>query len=97
MKSIIVRPLITEKMNNLSESMNKYGFIVNYNANRIEIAKEIEKRFNVKVIKVNTIKNKGKSKIQLTKRGRFIGRTPRYKKAIITIAKDQKIELFENA
>ncbi|HEX2983078.1 MAG TPA: 50S ribosomal protein L23 [Ignavibacteriales bacterium] len=97
MKSIIKEPLITEKMTNITEEQNKYGFIVDINANKIEIAKEIEKRFNVKVTDVNTIKYKGKRKVQFRKSGRFEGNTGKFKKAVITLAKDQKIEILEQA
>jgi len=82
-------------MTELMESENKYGFIVNYNANKIEIAKAIKKRFEVDVVAVNTIKYKGKVKTQFTKKGRFSGKTPQFKKAIITLKEDQKIDLFE--
>ena len=95
MNNILIKPLVTEKMSALMESENKYGFIVNYNANKIEIAKAIEKRFEVNVLAVNTIRYKGKLKTQFTKKGRFSGKTPQFKKAIITLKEDQKIDLFE--
>lgn len=95
MNNILIKPLVTEKMSALMESENKYGFIVNYNANKIEIAKAIEKRFEVDVLAVNTIRYKGKIKTQFTKKGRFSGKTPQFKKAIITLKEDQTIDLFE--
>ena len=95
MNNILIKPLVTERMTELMESENKYGFIVNYNANKIEIAKAIKKRFEVDVVAVNTIKYKGKVKTQFTKKGRFSGKTPQFKKAIITLKEDQKIDLFE--
>ncbi|VAX23669.1 LSU ribosomal protein L23p (L23Ae) [hydrothermal vent metagenome] len=95
MHNILIRPLVTEKMTELMESENKYGFIVNYNTNKIEIAKAIEKKFEVNVVAVNTIRYKGKTKTQFTKRGRFSGKTPRFKKAIITIKEGQTLDLFE--
>jgi len=82
-------------MNDLMESQGKYGFIVDIFANKIQIAGEISKRFNVKVTDVNTIKYDGKIKTQFRKSGRFSGKTSRYKKAIVTIEKGQKIDLFE--
>jgi len=94
MHNVVIRPLLTEKMTGLTEKNNQYGFIVDINANKIEIAKAIENRFEVKVESVNTIRHKGKLKTQLTKRGRFSGRTPRYKKAIVTLKDGQKIDLF---
>ncbi len=94
MHNILMRPLVTEKITNLSEDGNKYGFVVALDANKIEIAKAINNRFEVEVVKVNTIKNHGKLKTQFTKRGRFSGRTARYKKAIVTIKEGQTIDLF---
>ena len=94
MHNVVIRPLLTEKMTMLTEKNNQFGFIVDLNANKIEIAKAIEKRFEVNVESVNTIRHKGKTKTQFTRRGRFSGRTPRYKKAIITLKEGQTIDLF---
>lgn len=95
MHNILIKPLVTEKMTELMERENKYGFVVDYNTNKIEIAKAIEKKFEVNVVSVNTIRYKGKTKTQFTKKGRFTGKTPRYKKAIITIKEGQTLDLFE--
>ncbi len=94
MRKVLIRPLITEKMTDLTEKENKYGFIVSINANKIEIAKAIKEKFNVDVVAVNTIRNKGKSKTQFTRKGRFTGKTPKFKKAIITLKEGQTIDLF---
>ena len=94
MHNVVIRPLLTEKMTDLTEKNNQYGFIVDINANKIEIAKAIEKRFEVTVEAVNTIRHKGKTKTQFTRRGRFSGRTPRFKKAIVTLKEGQTIDLF---
>lgn len=95
MRNILIRPLITEKMNNISESQGKYGFVVGVNANKIQIAKAIEEKFNVKVADVNTVKYEGKTKTQFRKSGRFTGKTAGFKKAIVTLKEGQKIDLFE--
>ena len=94
MRNILVRPLITEKMNELSEGQTKYGFIVDVNANKIEIAKAIKNKFDVDVASINTIKMKGKTKTQFTRKGRFEGKTASYKKAIVTLKEGQTIDLF---
>ncbi len=94
MRKVLVRPLITEKITDITERENKYGFIVDFNANKIEIAGAIEKKFNVNVVSVNTIRSKGKLKTQFTKKGRFTGRKPRFKKAIIKLKEDQTIDIF---
>lgn len=96
MNQILVRPLITEKMTNISAANEgKYGFLVSPKANKIEIKKAIEKKFDVHVVDVKTINHPGKIKSQFRKSGRFEGKTPRYKKAIITLKQGEKIELFE--
>jgi len=95
MNNILIKPLVTEKMTAIMERENKYGFIVDHNANKIEIAKAIKKRFEVDVVAVNTIKYKGKTKTQFTKQGRFTGKTPQFKKAIITLKEGQTLDLFE--
>ncbi len=96
MHQVLIRPLITEKMTNLTaDHGNKYGFIVNTKANKIEIKKAIEEKFDVHVVDVRTINYDGKTKTQFRKSGRFVGRTAKFKKAIITLKKGETIELFE--
>ncbi len=97
MKNVLIRPIITEKMNDLNEKHSQYGFIVDVNANKIEIAKAIKNKFEVDVVKVNTIKNKGKTKSQYTKKGYFQGKTAKFKKAIITLKEGQTIDMFGEA
>ncbi|RKY89904.1 50S ribosomal protein L23 [candidate division KSB1 bacterium] len=87
----ILFPLVTEKITLISEKENKYGFEVDPRANKIDIAKRIEERFEVKVEKVNVMNVKGK----LKRMGRFQGRRKKRKKAIVTLKKGYKIELFE--
>lgn len=94
MQKLLVRPLVTEKMNSITENIKQYGFVVDVNANKIEIAKAIEKKFSVNVVSVNTIKYKGKTKTQFTRRGRFTGKTPKFKKALVTLKDDQTIDIF---
>ncbi len=94
---LIIRPIYTEKIARLTETENKYAFEVARDANKIEIKKEIEKKFDVKVIDVNTLNQRGKIRQQLTRGGRFYGRRPDCKKAIVTLEEGEKIELFENA
>lgn len=94
MQKILIRPLVTEKMNSITEDIKQYGFVVDVNANKIEIAKAIKDKFSVDVVSVNTIKYKGKKKTQFTRRGRFTGKTPKFKKAIVTLKDDQTIDIF---
>jgi large subunit ribosomal protein L23 len=94
MRNILIKPLITEKMNALSEDQKQYGFVVNVHANKIEIAKAIKAKFDVDVVDVNTLKYKGKTKTQFTRKGRFEGKTAAFKKAIVTLKEGQTIDLF---
>ena len=96
-RTILIKPLYTEKMAALQETQNKYAFHVENHANKIEIKKSIEKKFDVKVKSVRTMNNSGKMKQQMTKQGRFMGRRPSWKKAIVTLEADYKLELFDNA
>ncbi len=93
-KQIIIKPLITEKNTVLQENLNQYAFEVAMDANKIEIKKEIEKKYNVRVLRVKTLIRKGKSKTQFTRRGRFSGYTADRKKAIVTLHKDDKIDFL---
>lgn len=94
MKSILVKPLITEKNTLLQEQQNQYVFEVAAEANKIEIAKAVEKKFKVRVTDVRTIVQKGKKKAHMTKRGRFSGYRADRKKAIVTLHKEDKIDLL---
>jgi large subunit ribosomal protein L23 len=87
-KEIIVRPILTEKMTNLQDKVNQYAFEVNRHANKIEIKRAIENRFNVTVTGVRTINMPGKKR----RLGRYEGRRPMWKKAIITLASQDTID-----
>jgi len=95
MTGIIFRPIVTEKMTNLQDK-GTYAFEVDLHANKIEIARAISKRFAVTVLAVRTMNYKGKKKTQMTKRGRFQGKTSHFKKAIVTLKAGDTINLFEN-
>jgi large subunit ribosomal protein L23 len=95
MHQVLIRPLITEKMTKISEGHNKFGFLVNPKANKLQIAKAVEEKFNVHVISVRTVNHPGKVKTQFRKSGRFSGKTASSKKAIVTLKEGETIELFE--
>jgi large subunit ribosomal protein L23 len=94
-RSILVKPVITEKLTLLQEQKNQYAFQVDINATKIDIKHAIQSKFNVKVDSIRTITAKGKRKSQFTKKGRNEGFRPTRKRAIVTLAKDNKIDLFE--
>ena len=85
MHQVLISPLITEKMTNINADSGKYGFLVNPKANKIQIAKAIEEKFNVHVVNVKTISHPGKLKTQFRKSGRFTGKTAKIKKDIETL------------
>ncbi|MCL2766181.1 MAG: 50S ribosomal protein L23 [Peptococcaceae bacterium] len=89
-RDILKKPLVTEKSTSLLVQ-NKYTFIVDLNANKIEIRQAVEDLFKVKVEKVNTMRVKGKIK----RVRRIPGRTPERKKAIVTLKEGDRIEIFE--
>jgi len=94
-KSILIKPIITEKMTNLQEQRNQYAFEVDIKANKLEIIDAIQNKFNVKVESLRTNTLKGKKKSQFTRRGKMTGFRSTKKRAIVTLAKDSKIDLFE--
>jgi large subunit ribosomal protein L23 len=93
--SILKSPLVTEKVSALNEK-GKYGFIVDINANKVEIKQAVEKMYGVNVAKVNTLRVMGKQKVRFTKAGTLAGRKPNYKKAIVTLAQGEVIDFYSN-
>lgn len=93
-KIILIKPLITEKADTLSESKTQYSFIVDKNANKIEIKKAVEQLYTVNVESVNTMIIPGKRKSRNTKRGVLHGRKPSYKKAVVTLGTGETIDFF---
>ena len=88
---VIVRPLVTEKSHDQLDRLGAYTFVVARDANKIEIAQAVEKAFNVKVTDVRTMNYAGKAK----RMGKHAGRRPAWKKAVVTLAEGDSIELFE--
>jgi large subunit ribosomal protein L23 len=93
---ILIKPIVTEKITGQAESLNRYGFLVNRNANKIQIKKAIESLYNVSVESVNTLIHGGKRKSRFTKAGVISGSTGMSKKAIVTIAKGETIDFYSN-
>ncbi|UII34806.1 50S ribosomal protein L23 [Fulvivirga ulvae] len=91
--SVLIKPLVTEKVSALNEK-GKYGFVVNRKANKVEIKKAVEKMYGVTVEDVNTMNYLGKSKSRYTKSRVVSGRTPSYKKAIVTVADGEVIDFY---
>ena len=93
---IIIKPVITEKMTDMGEKLNRYGFIVHKKANKLQIKKAVEELYGVDVDTVNTMNYSGKQKSRNTKSGAITGRTSSYKKAIVTLAEGETIDFYSN-
>ncbi len=93
-KNILIKPLITEKAEMLSEGLNKYTFVVAKTANKVEIRKAVETMYGVAVAGVNTLLMPGKTKNRSTKSGMIQGRVSAFKKAVITLAEGEEIDFF---
>jgi len=94
--TVILKPIITEKMTHLGEKLNRYGFMVDRRANKLQIMQAIKELYGVDVASVNTMVFSGKNKSRFTKSGVISGRTNAYKKAIITLAKGETIDFYSN-
>jgi large subunit ribosomal protein L23 len=94
--SILIKPVISEKMTGITEKLSQYGFVVDRNANKIQIKKAVEEMYSVEVASVNTIRYAGKSKSRNTKKGLVQGKTNAFKKAIVTIKENQTIDFYSN-
>ncbi|HOZ14397.1 MAG TPA: 50S ribosomal protein L23 [Tenuifilaceae bacterium] len=93
---ILIRPIVTEKMERLTSKVNQYGFIVDKKANKLQIKKAIEDLYGVTVDSVNTIRYAGKLKSRYTKAGFLSGRTNSFKKALVTLKNGEKIDFYSN-
>jgi large subunit ribosomal protein L23 len=90
------KPLLTEKVAQLTEKLNRYAFIVDPRANKIQIKEAIEKMYGVNITDVNTMRYVGKLKSRNTKSGIVQGRVATYKKAIITLKDGEIIDFYSN-
>lgn len=93
---IIKKPIITEKMTAISEKLNRYGFIVDVRANKLQIKQAVQDLYGVQVASVNTMRYDGKLKSRYTKTGVVEGKRDAFKKAIVTLAKGETIDFFSN-
>ena len=96
LSEILIKPILTEKANAQQESLRRYAFKVARKANKLEIKKAIETFYGVTVTGVNTSVSPGKNKSRFTKAGVISGRKPAYKKAYVTVAEGENIDLYSN-
>ena len=93
---ILKKPILTEKASALTEKLNVFTFGVNHKANKIQIKTAIEKLYGVTIVSINTMVVDGKAKSRYTKAGFVSGRSPKYKKAIVTLKAGETIDYYAN-
>lgn len=94
---ILIKPILTEKQTEITEKFpNRFGFRVAPSANKVQIKYAVEQIYGVKVERVNTVNYSGKRKSRYTKSGVVSGKTPAYKKAIVTLKEGEVIDFFSN-
>ena len=93
-KMTLIKPIITEKADMLTETLNQYSFVVDRKANKLEIKKAVEKMYEVKVAAVNTAIMPAKAKNRNTRAGYIRGHVSSYKKAVVTLAEGYDIDFF---
>ena len=91
---VLIKPILSEKSNKFSEKMNRYTFLVDRKANKLEIKKAVEQFYGVQVKEVNTTVMPSKVKARFTKSGFLVGRKPAKKKAMVTLAEGENIDLY---
>ena len=96
LSEVLIKPILTEKANSQQESLRRYAFKVARKANKLEIKKAIEEFYGVSVVDVNTAVVPGKNKTRYTKKGFTKGQKPAYKKALVTVAEGENIDLYSN-
>jgi len=93
---IILKPVVTEKMNLKGESLKQYGFVVDKRANKVQIKKAVEELYGVTVESVNTMRYAGKQKSRFTKTGLITGKKNTLKKAMVTLKEGETIDFYSN-
>ena len=96
MTQIVLKPIVTEKMTATAEDLQRYGFVVKYDANKIQIKDAVEKLYGVTVEKVWTMRYAPKAKSRFTKSGVVTGKTAAYKKALVSLAEGETIDVYSN-
>lgn len=94
--NILKKPVISEKMTQIGEKLGQYGFLVDMDANKIQIKQAVESMYGVSVESVNTMTYRGKTKMRGTKSGFTTGVKGRCKKAIVTLKKGETIDFYSS-
>ena len=96
LSEVLIKPILTEKANGQQESLRRYAFKVARGANKLEIKKAVQEFYGVNVVDVNTVVVPGKNKTRYTKKGFTKGQKSAYKKAMVTVADGENIDLYSN-
>jgi large subunit ribosomal protein L23 len=94
--NVLIKPIISEKMTLAADKFNRYGFVVDRKATKTQIKKEVEEIYGVKVMQVNTLIQRGKATVRNTKAGMITGQKNNFKKAIVFLNKEDKIDFYSN-
>jgi large subunit ribosomal protein L23 len=96
LSDVLIKPILSEKANAQQDKLRRYSFRVSKKANKLEIKKAVEEFYGVNVVDVNTVVVPGKNKTRFTKAGFISGQKPGYKKALVTVAEGDTIDLYSN-
>src|SRR5688500_12265603 len=96
LSEVLIKPILSEKANAQQDTLRRYAFKVARKANKLEIKKAIQEFYGVTVVDVNTAVVPGKNKTRYTKKGFVQGQKPAYKKAMVTVADGETIDLYSN-
>ena len=94
--NVIIKPIITEKMTKDGEVFNRFGFVVDKKANKIQIKKAVEASYGVTVENVNTMNYRSDRSVKYTKSGLIVGKTNAYKKAVVQLKEGEAIDFYNN-
>lgn len=96
LSDVLIKPILSEKANSQQDKLRRYAFRVDKKANKLEIKKAVENFYGVNVVEVNTVVSPAKSKTRFTKAGVIAGQKSSYKKAFVTVAEGETIDLYSN-
>ncbi len=94
--SIIIKPIITEKITKEGEVFNRFGFVVDKKANKVQIKKAVEAAYGISIVSVNTMNYRADRTTKYTKSGLISGKTSSYKKAIVQVKEGETIDFYNN-
>ena len=94
--SIIIKPIITEKITKEGEVFNRFGFVVDKKANKVQIKKAVEAAYGITFVDVNTMNYRADRTVKYTKSGLISGKTNAYKKAVVQVKEGETIDFYNN-